>query len=315
MHKGTITYTHSTNLGDYIQTIAAIKLLGEGPFIHCDREALHQYQGPKVRLLVNGWFMHHPDHWPPADSIVPLFISFHINPTAADQMLNPAGVAYLKKHQPIGCRDGYTVGLLKKHQISAYLSACVTLSLKRSQFVPPKTPRSGILVLSALERMLPNTDELWQQKKYIQWAIQLLKTPLKYRAAKKANQRLERFLSKQQRPIMRTSQILEAEFQQQEKYFEAAEKQLQDIAQAAVVITSRIHTALPAVALGTPVLFLSDGLEHPNQASRLEGLSDLFPICNTKALKNVVLEQLKPTRQHLDFVRRIEAKATAFFKD
>jgi hypothetical protein len=313
MPKGTITYTHSTNLGDYIQTIAAAQLLGPGPLTHLDRESLHRYDGPDLQLLVNGWFMQNPSNWPPAKAIFPLFLSFHINPTVADQMLSSAGRAYLKKHQPIGCRDEYTRRLLERHQIQAYLSACVTLTLKRSSFVSNETPRKGILVLSALERMVPNTQELWEQKKIFPWAVQQLKAPLKRFKAKQANERLQTFLSQQNRPITRASQILKTPLQNTEDYLAAARQQLEKIACAEVVITSRIHTALPAVALGTPVIFLNDGLEHPNQASRLEGLLDLFPVCNTKALAQINLENLIPPDKHHPFVRLITKKTTTFF--
>lgn len=313
MLKGTITYTHSTNLGDYIQTIAAAQLLGPGPFTHLDRESLHLYDGPDLQLLVNGWFMQNPSHWPPAKAISPLFLSFHINPTAADLMLSPAGLTYLKKHQPIGCRDEYTRQLLEYHQIQAYLSACVTLTLKRSSFVSNQTPRKGILVLSALDRMVPNTQELWEQKKTFPWAVQQLKAPLKRFKAKQANKRLQTFLSQQNRLITSASQILKSPLQNSEEYLAAAWQQLEKIACAEVVITSRIHTALPAVALGTPVVFLNDGLEHPNQASRLDGLLDLFTVCNTKNLTQIKLENLIPSDKHWPFVRLINKKTTAFF--
>ena len=98
MHKGTITYHFSDNLGDYIQTLAASKLLGPGPYTHCDREQLHAYHGPEVALLMNGWFMANPKHWPPAQGIRPLMLSMHVNPTAAAGMLTGKGLEYFKKH-------------------------------------------------------------------------------------------------------------------------------------------------------------------------------------------------------------------------
>ena len=43
--------------------------------------------------------------------------------------------------------------------------------------------------------------------------------------------------------------------------------------------------SVPAAAFGTPVIFLSDGLEHPNQKSRLEGLDSFFTIITSRQLK------------------------------
>ena len=97
-------------------------------------------------------------------------------------------------------------------------------------------------------------------------------------------------------------------------YFEAASEQLKKIASAELVITSRIHTALPAVALGTPVVFLADGLQHPNQMSRLEGLTDLFPVCTAQNLDTPAIEALQPTQKHRAIAADIREAVAAFLK-
>ena len=314
MHKGTITYHFSDNLGDYIQTLAASKLLGAGPYTHCDREQLHTYQGPEVALLMNGWFMANPKHWPPAPGIRPLLLSMHVNPTAAAGMLSGKGLEYFKKHGPVGCRDHYTLRLLQQKGISAYFSGCLTLTLQRSDWVPKNTPRKGILVLSALDRLLPNRKALWQQKKFVQWGIQTLKYPFKLRQAQKAQNHLQHFLAKQSKPISYASQIVPTPLEDNAAYFEAASEQLKKIASAELVITSRIHTALPAVALGTPVVFLADGLQHPNQMSRLEGLTDLFPVCTAQNLDTPAIEALQPTQKYRAIAGDIRETVAAFLK-
>ncbi|MHB9292886.1 hypothetical protein Holit_01999 [Hollandina sp. SP2] len=50
-------------------------------------------------------------------------------------MLSPAGIKYLKKHEPIGCRDYGTVKLLGKYGINAYFSGCLTLTLGRKNLI------------------------------------------------------------------------------------------------------------------------------------------------------------------------------------
>ena len=70
------------------------------------------------------------------------------------------------------------------------------------------------------------------------------------------------------------------------------------ISKSKLVITSRIHTALPAIALGTKVIFLTDGLDHINQKSRLEGLSDYFYCCKTSDLSNLKLNEILPKKNH-----------------
>ena len=102
-----ISYPHSNNLGDYIQKIAAKQFLKE-KIIEIDRDNLNNYIGEKIKLIINGWFMEKPNNWPPSNKIIPFFISFHINPIIEKYILNKNGVEYLKKHEPIGCRDLYT---------------------------------------------------------------------------------------------------------------------------------------------------------------------------------------------------------------
>ena len=87
--------------------------------------------------------------------------------------------------------------------------------------------------------------------------------------------RLNSFLSKQKDPVYFKSQLLDPKKFSEKERSNFAIEQLKDIAKAKLVITSRIHSALPAVAFETPVLFISDGLEHINQKSRLQGM-ELF---------------------------------------
>ena len=45
--------------------------------------------------------MENPKNWPPNNNIFPLFISFHINPSAEKELLKPESLNYLKQHEPI----------------------------------------------------------------------------------------------------------------------------------------------------------------------------------------------------------------------
>ena len=112
-----LSYPKSNNLGDFIQSIAAKHQLNEKEIFELDRDQLHIYNGPKVFLIMNGWFMEESKNWPPSKKITPLFLSFHLNPTAKKNMLTENGIKYLKKHQPIGCRDYYTQKLLSSYEL------------------------------------------------------------------------------------------------------------------------------------------------------------------------------------------------------
>ena len=125
--KAVLSYPMSNNLGDYIQSIATKELIGKN-LTEVDRENLHIYNGPKVSLIMNGWFMQNSNNWPPSNNIIPFFISFHINPVAKNNLLSKKGIEYFKKHEPIGCRDLYTQSILEKKGIKAYFSGCLTLT-------------------------------------------------------------------------------------------------------------------------------------------------------------------------------------------
>lgn len=310
-----LTYPHSHNLGDPIQQIAAELWINGANVKTLDRETLHQYKGSKVKLLMNGWFMEHPENWPPSDKIQPFFISFHLNPTAEKQMLTTEGVAYLKKHEPIGCRDLHTQMRLERHGISTYYSACLTLTLNRKHFVSSGTKRSGILVISPFERLLPNEKDTGLSKSTLMNKfINAIKRPLKQKNYNQAKAHLDTYLSKQKEKVMWMSQLMDATENTEEERKNAAEQQLVAIAKASLLITSRIHSALPAVAFGTPVLFLSDGLEHTNQKSRLEGLEMFFPMVKAKDLKNWIGKKVLSSKQHYSFLKRFEVERENFLK-
>ncbi|MCD7900830.1 MAG: polysaccharide pyruvyl transferase family protein [Bacteroides sp.] len=131
MKYGLLKYAENKNcfnIGDYIQSLAAKQFLPQvGEYIN--REALAVYKGEKIKMILNGWFTHNISNWVPSDNIDPLFISFHINSTAAPFLLNDKAINYLKKYEPIGCRDHFTLDILTRKGIKAYFSGCLTLTL------------------------------------------------------------------------------------------------------------------------------------------------------------------------------------------
>ena len=307
MNKAIISYDKSNNLGDYIQSISAKKLIGNNSIL-IDRDSLKNYFDKKVQLIVNGWFMENSGNWPPSNFIHPLFISFHINPIAKNKILSKEGVNYLKKYEPIGCRDIYTKKLLKTHNIDAYFSGCLTLTLNKADFIDNKN-RNDILVISVFERLIPiikcgkiNYNNI----------INIIKYPFRYFKYLTANKRLKKKLDNL-KSVKFTSQILNKKFSIKEKYV-LAEEQLKDIANSKLVITSRIHSALPAVAFGIPVLFLNDGLDHINHKSRIKGLDNYFYSINSNKLKSINITNIKNKNNHIINRNTMIKKIKSFIK-
>ena len=129
----------------------------------------------------------------------------------------------------------------------------------------------------------------------------------------KAKTRLDQFLQQTQLPVRYASQIIDDKKLNVEQRFQKAQEQLKAIAGAQLIITSRIHTALPAVALETPVLFLTDGLEHHNQSSRLDGLSQFFCCTDSKGLAKIKWDTLANPTTHSPYVEKMKQKIEAFF--
>jgi Uncharacterized conserved protein len=286
--KAFLSYPKSNNLGDYIQSIATKEIIGEDS-IGLDRENLHIYNGPNVYLIMNGWFMQNSKNWPPSDKITPFFISFHINPIAKDNLLSNKGLEYFQKHEPIGCRDMYTQNLLQKKGINSYFSGCLTLTLRNKK---KDFKKEGVLIIGALDRMKPKIDlkNLFNE---------LIKYPYKFFKYNRSKKRLDDFiLSKGFSKVTYKSQIIDLYKNVDKQRNLLANEQLNLIAKSKLVITSRLHVALPAIAYGTKVIFLKDGLEHINHQSRLKGISDYFYCCKSEDLNTLSLVDVKPKKNH-----------------
>lgn len=128
------------NIGDYMQSLAARQFAG-GDAVLVERERIDRYAGGPTRLVMNGWFMHHPSRFPPSEDIVPLFVSFHVKPKIENRLLTERAVAYLRKHEPIGCRSTEMVDMLARHGIRGEYTSCLTLTLGETyRHIPADTP-------------------------------------------------------------------------------------------------------------------------------------------------------------------------------
>ena len=312
MKKAVIGYPNSINLGDWIQSLVISYLWNDTEFLTIDRENLHAYDGPKVKLICNGWFMENPSNWPPSSQIDPLFISFHINPTVEKELTSTESLNYFKKHEPIGCRDTYTLHLLKRHGIKAYFSGCLTLCYHKSFLFPGSIQSSSrILCTSVFDRLKPSISFPAHPIVFLRNTI---KFPFRLMSYQMACRRLNQFLSKTDRPITYASQIITEDTLKNQDPKVVATKYLKMIASSELVITSRIHTALPATAMGIPVLFINDGLGQINHQSRLVGLLDFFNYCSSKHLKHIDLNTIESKVHHINYSDKIIATIDQFLQ-
>lgn len=184
----------SSNLGDYVQTLAFMANLARFSEVDFDdgselgqfANSLRDRVAPERRiarpatkakvvaidrdypssnalpnptwLFALGWYMHpsfkHFFDFPFPENVRPIFISFHINNR---DLLTDRGVEYLKSHQPIGCRDWTTVYILRECGIRAFFSGCITSTI--SQLFSDKRPEVKQEIALVDTRIPPAEDK------------------------------------------------------------------------------------------------------------------------------------------------------------
>jgi hypothetical protein len=278
---GLLKYS-TNNLGDEIQSIAARQFLPKVD-MYLDRDSLNKIKSKEpIKVILNGWFLQKPENWPPSPVIKPLFISFHITQNAIEKLTSPMSIEYFKKHEPIGCRDYYTLKILKDKGVNAYFSGCLTLTLKKPQV---EKHINKILIVDIEEEVLKFLPrEIKERAKFLSHYLSYPIDEKAVRIFKKFSNRLY-FLLKR----MKINSLLRkpVDFFYSMKNFSAkfkmAEEILKEYASSSLVITSRLHCALPCVAFGTPVIFVPKNPYDP----RLKGYSEYLKIYSIDEFKKI----------------------------
>lgn len=120
------------NIGDIIQTLAIDYLyerMGiKDEVIQIERGDLATYDGEYVILPINCMFSGYAkdlDVFAISDRIIPVFLGLAIR----GDSLSKNDITYLKRFEPIGCRDEFTFNIIKKYNIKCWLNGCMTFVL------------------------------------------------------------------------------------------------------------------------------------------------------------------------------------------
>ena len=302
MERGILGFIGSKNIGDYVQTKAVIDLVGSKNIKILDRENLNKYNDNVIQTIINGWFMESPENWPPSKKIKPLFISFHLNPSIKTEFLKDESIKYFKSHEPVGCRDIYTRDILLKKGINAYYSSCITTTIDRNNYLKSKTQTEGIIVIGAFDRLKPTLD----YKSSVKLLLSILKYPFKKIDYTLKLSKFNRHLKNQNYKIKRYSQLNKRPIKSHNEGLNLASEMLEKIAESEVMITSRIHAALPALAMGLKVIFIDQGLDHINHKHRLSGLKNYFTCVNLKDFFMINLDNIPVTDKHKVYTQKIK---------
>lgn len=236
------------NIGDVLQAIAVADYLPKAPAV-LDREDLPRASDlGKLLLFANGWYMHDYSRFPPPPNLIPIYASVHFSNAAILQKRE--NIEHFKKHGPIGSRDRKTLFMLRAAGIPSYYSGCFTAALK-----PRSSGRAieGMLVVDGVDHKLPDS------------------------AVEKIGHRL----GMQPRRVSHDPYGNGLPFYQYaEKSFAHAEELLRAYCGSKMVVTTKIHCALPCLAMGVPVV-----LVHPNPSEeRLAPAAEFLKVVDQNKL-------------------------------
>jgi hypothetical protein len=265
---------YTVNLGDNMQSIAVRALLRrigvrEEDIVSVNRDELRTFNGPAVHLIMNGVFGEHS--FPISHNVRPIFIGF-----AAEESVITPNLDYLRQHQPIGCRDLATRAILQAHNVAAYVSGCLTMTLPTRTRTPEKTKLfviygsfAGELPAQVLKNIPP---EIMDTAEFVFHRVPRMNFPLST-----------------------------AECLQMEKY---AEGLLSDYAErATLVLTPLHHAATPCLALGIPTIIC-----RSHEDWRFSYLRELLPVYTPERFSEI---DWTPAPLNLDAVKAtLEGRVT-----
>ncbi len=230
------------NLGDVIQGLAAKQFLPNDA-IAVDRENLKAIENEQGLLIANGWYQHEFENFPPPPLVTPFYISVHI---AKSDFLKLKNVReHFKKNAPIGCRDLKTLWLMRGFGIPAYYSSCLTLTLNNN--IISNNNNNEIIWVDNIDHPIPLEVEEKLNELIPNGFIKISHDPLSI---------LFDF----------NSYVIDN--------IKSAENLFAKYQNAKLVLTTKIHCALPCIGMGVPVILI-----HPNPSDpRLSVLNKLISI-------------------------------------
>ena len=293
------------NVGDFTQSIAQ-RQYWKKIDTNVEMEELDEVESNEpVNVIMNGWFMWHPEKFPPSPCVNPLFVSFHIAPSIEHQFFTEETVAYLKKHEPIGTRDTTTQKLMEKYGIKSYFSGCLTLTLDKTYL--QKEHGEDIYIVDPLVNYFYPGSKIGKVKSLLGHFWYCLTHYSKMSKLSKMYYHHEGLsylqFSKKLQDLIETTAfyrkysqcfsddiILNAHYISQivdnytsvDEKFRMADERLKKYAKAKLVITRRIHAALPCLSIRTPVILtinddiIDDKPQIASDGGRFGGNLELF---------------------------------------
>lgn len=241
MKYGLVVNMKARNIGDDVQSYAIAKQMPSVDYV-INREAMDVFKSKgneQVAVVMAAWFLFNKGNWPPAKNIIPKFVGFHYTDRMLARhtgeaeetvFLTGLGGDFLRRCGPIGCREHYTENQLNELDIPAYFSGCITLTLPKMPKV--EAEKKYICLVDVRSNVIESTVEKAVKDKGIE-------------VRRYSHQRGAPYPDKT--PWQERSDVIE--------------DRLSIYQNAHCVVTRRLHCVLPCLAMGVPVLLITDNRE------------------------------------------------------
>jgi hypothetical protein len=232
------------NVGDWVQSYAALQYL---PFVDVKLNRDHLAAScskfsQDVVVIMNGWWQHSAN-WPPPRNLIPVPVSMHIAKPFV--MFTEAGLQWFRKHAPIYARDLGTLRHLQSQGIEAQFGGCLTMTIRPTQNYRRTRDGRGIVVaLDQMDKVLANFSSLRTRPDIV--VVRAVGSAFPEGG----------------------SSFPENHNEQKDELWRGAVHNLRIFEMADLVITDRLHVALPGSAVGANVVFLDRKLSN----GRFDGL-------------------------------------------
>ena len=273
--------TENVNLGDYVQTLAVEafydRFFPDAERILLDRDELASYTGKPALAIMQGWFSFPGNlDFIPSPNLLPVFVGTHFTMDIRNDLVSPSGDFFRRfRKQEIGCRDYSTMYYLRSSGWNAYFSRCLTLTFPRRTEQPEKQKKIfWVDVPESFHMLIPPA---FRQNVEI---IQQRKG--QYQAGE------EVFFKQQAGNLLK-------------KYRD----------EAACVVTTAIHCAMPCAAMGIPVLFLKKNQDN-TVLERWSALYGIVPVYTVDELKNGKVPNRLPEPPEFEELKENILKNTYF---
>ena len=246
----------TTNLGDEIQSIAARQFLPSVDLL-VDRDRPNVLpagaEGP-CKIIFNGWHTYAPENWPPSPGLIPLLLSIHITgemPSLNKSRLRPADVLLQGRNLEF-LRSREPVGARDLWTKDLLQNAGVDTYFSGCMTLTlgsgAKRPRRDYACAVGFTGPVPRN----------------LRAGRRWIAVSHEDNVTKSFDDR----MTKAGQLLSL------------------YAQAKCVVTTKLHCALPCLALGTPVLLVTSARD----SYRFSGLRDLLHTCTPEEFRDGTMD-------------------------